>query len=128
MAKKNKTNIYDILKLLVQSVFKRVESTAGIVNVALGFLILFIISFVLFQPIIYYILLMLQSIINMILLILSKSVLPVETDSPNVIIALVICLSFLLAEIVFCSLLVRHHETTKKELQNQRQKTTSNQK
>lgn len=113
MDKKN--NIYNFIKEFIKILFERIHSQAGRANIGMGILILLVITIVLFQPIAAYILQFFQSLFNTFLLFNSKDTIPIA-DNPDTLLALIICLLFLLAEIVFCSLLIHWSDSKKAEL------------
>ena len=115
MSKKNKTTLLDVIKDFIQIIFSRVNSTPGKVNIGFGFFIVLVIFIVLFQPIVFYILQMIQSICNAILSYYEKELIPIS-ESGDTILALSICLIFLFIESILCSLLVHWSESNKKAL------------
>lgn len=115
MAKEPKTNLYDVIKHFISIIFQRVTSIPGRVNIGFGFFIVLVIFLVIVQPIAFYLLQMIQSVLNAVLVYLQKEPIPLS-EGANTIIVLLICLAILLVETVFCSILVHWSDIKKKEL------------
>lgn len=114
MAKSNKTTLIDVIKYFISIIFGRIKSTEGIVNICFGFIILLVAFLVLAEPISNTILQIIQSIINMILILSNKHTIPIA-ESENVLFILLICLTILLLESIFCSLIVNWTANKKRE-------------
>ena len=115
MAKEPKTNLLDVIKHFIDIIFNRIKSTPGRVNIGFGFLIVLVIFLVLFQPVAFYILQILQSLFNAVLVYFQKEQIPLS-ESADTIVVLIICLGILIFESIFCSLLVYWSDIKKREL------------
>lgn len=105
MEKSPKTNFFDVIKSMIQIVLDRVKTTSGRVNIAFGFLIVLVIIIAISQPIAFYVLQMIQSLLNAILTFSQKDQIPLS-QSANPIIVLLICFIMFIIESVFCSIIV----------------------
>lgn len=120
MAKEPKTNLFDVIKHFINIIFQRVTSIPGRVNIGFGFFIVLVIFLVIAQPIAFYILQIIQSVLNAALVYFQKEPIPLS-EGANTILVLIICLAILMVETVFCSLLVHWSDIKKKELSKKTQ-------
>lgn len=110
---KQKNSVFDLFKTLINSSLDRVHSNAGRANIIFGIMILIVIFFIIIQPISYYVLVGLQSICNLVLAICSKETILIHQDANNTFV-IIFCLSSLIFESVFCTLLIKFSDDKKK--------------
>ena len=76
-------NIFSVIETLIKSVYKKLESRIGRINVLTGFIILLIALAFVLAPVAHYILLGIQTICNMVLILNNKETMPIDTSAPS---------------------------------------------
>ncbi len=111
----NSPNFFSVIDTLIKSVYNKLESRIGRINVLSGFIILLIALAFVLAPVAHYILLGIQSICNTVLILNDKKPMPIDASAPSMG-QVTTWMIIIFAESIICAVIVYVSEQLKIKL------------